>query len=127
MSSYSFEHVDICDAKEIHRVFNEYQPGIIMHLAAKSHVAPSIDRPGDFIQTNIVGTYTLLEQARAYWTMLGPENKAGFRFHHISTDEVYGHLPHPDEINNVGLKSDLPAQTVGWTSVQQQTPRSYKT
>lgn len=98
---YIFEHVDICDAKEIHRVFNEYQPDIIMHLAAESHVDRSIDGPGDFIQTNIVGTYTLLEQARAYWTMLEPEKKAGFRFHHISTDEVYGDLPHPDETQHV--------------------------
>lgn len=95
---YRFEQVDICDAKEIHRVFNEYQPDIIMHLAAESHVDRSIDGPGDFIQTNIVGTYTLLEQARAYWEMLEPEKKAGFRFHHISTDEVYGDLEGTDDL-----------------------------
>jgi dTDP-glucose 4,6-dehydratase len=91
-SRYSFEQVDICDANEIQRVFNKYQPDIIMHLAAESHVDRSIDGPGDFIQTNIVGTYNLLEQARTYWTSLEAEKKAGFRFHHISTDEVYGDL-----------------------------------
>jgi len=95
---YIFEHVDICDANEIQRVFNQYQPDIIMHLAAESHVDRSIDGPGDFIQTNIVGTYTLLEQARTYWTKLEEEKKAGFRFHHISTDEVYGDLEGTDDL-----------------------------
>lgn len=94
---YAFEQVDICDASELKRVFAEYQPDIVMHLAAESHVDRSIDGPGEFIQTNIVGTYTLLEQARAYWAGLQGEKKAKFRFHHISTDEVYGDLPHPDE------------------------------
>jgi len=89
---YLFERVDICDVKEIQRVFSEYQPDIIMHLAAESHVDRSIDGPGDFIQTNIVGTYNLLEQARNYWSELEPSKKADFRFHHISTDEVYGDL-----------------------------------
>lgn len=95
---YTFEQVDICDGKELKRVFQQHAPDIVMHLAAESHVDRSIDGPGDFIQTNIVGTYTLLEQARAYWTQLEAEKKASFRFHHVSTDEVYGDLPHPDEM-----------------------------
>ena len=95
---YSFEQVDICDAEEVKRVFNTHQPDIVMHLAAESHVDRSIDGPGEFIQTNVVGTYTLLEQARAYWAALEGDKKAGFKFHHISTDEVYGDLPHPDEV-----------------------------
>lgn len=98
-SRYTFEQVDICDASELKRVFNEHQPDIVMHLAAESHVDRSIDGPGDFIQTNIVGTYTLLEQARAYWAGLQGDKKINFRFHHISTDEVYGDLPHPDKID----------------------------
>lgn len=96
---YRFEQVDICDASELKRVFAEYQPEIVMHLAAESHVDRSIDGPGDFIRTNIVGTYSLLEQVRAYWADLRGDKKANFRFHHISTDEVYGDLPHPDEVN----------------------------
>lgn len=95
---YAFEKVDICDPAELKRVFNQHKPDIVMHLAAESHVDRSIDGPGEFIQTNIVGTYTLLEQARAYWHQLEGNKKANFRFHHISTDEVYGDLPHPDEI-----------------------------
>jgi len=95
---YSFEQVDICDAKAIQRVLTQHQPDIIMHLAAESHVDRSIDGPGEFIQTNIVGTYNLLEQARTYWTSLAVEKKAGFRFHHISTDEVYGDLEGTDDL-----------------------------
>ena len=95
---YSFEQIDICNAVEIKRIFEKYQPDIVMHLAAESHVDRSIDGPGEFIQTNIVGTYTLLEQARTYWTQLDPAKKTEFRFHHISTDEVYGDLPHPDDL-----------------------------
>lgn len=95
---YSFEQVDICNAAEIKRVFMHYQPDIIMHLAAESHVDRSIDGPGDFIQTNIVGTYTLLEESRAYWNTLKEEKKATFRFHHISTDEVYGDLEGVDDL-----------------------------
>lgn len=97
---YSFEHVDICDSEEIKRVLDTHQPDIIMHLAAESHVDRSIDGPGEFIQTNVVGTYTLLEQARAYWSALDNDKKAGFKFHHISTDEVYGDLPHPDDVED---------------------------
>ena len=95
---YHFEKVDICDGAEVKRVLDTYQPDIIMHLAAESHVDRSIDGPGEFIQTNVVGTYVLLEQARAYYAQLNEHKKAGFRFHHISTDEVYGDLPHPDEV-----------------------------
>ena len=93
---YAFEQVDICDANEIKRIFEQHQPDVVMHLAAESHVDRSIDGPGDFMQTNIIGTYTLLEQARAYWQNLPESQKATFKFHHISTDEVYGDLPHPD-------------------------------
>lgn len=89
---YAFEQVDICDAAELARVFAQHQPDAVMHLAAESHVDRSISGPADFIQTNIVGTYTLLEAARAYWNALDPARKAAFRFHHISTDEVYGSL-----------------------------------
>ena len=97
---YAFEKVDICDYVELKRVFAAYKPDAIMHLAAESHVDRSITAPGEFIQTNIVGTYTLLEAAREYWTGLTDSTKASFRFHHISTDEVYGDLPHPDEFED---------------------------
>lgn len=97
-SRYVFEKVDICDATEIERIFFEYQPDIVMHLAAESHVDRSIDGPGDFIQTNIVGTYTLLEAARDYWQGLSNEKKVNFRFHHVSTDEVYGDLEGVDDL-----------------------------
>lgn len=89
---YCFEHVDICDAAEVARVFQQHQPDAVMHLAAESHVDRSITGPADFIQTNIVGTYTLLEAARNYWNGLEADKKAQFKFHHISTDEVYGTL-----------------------------------
>ncbi|BBJ00669.1 dTDP-glucose 4,6-dehydratase [Ferrigenium kumadai] len=89
---YCFEHVDICDASEVARVFEQHQPDAVMHLAAESHVDRSISGPAAFIQTNIVGTYTLLEAARSYWGGLEGSKKADFRFHHISTDEVYGSL-----------------------------------
>jgi dTDP-glucose 4,6-dehydratase len=89
---YRFEQVDICDAAEVARVFREHQPDAVMHLAAESHVDRSISGPADFIQTNIVGTYVLLEAARSHWNGLDASRKAAFRFHHISTDEVYGSL-----------------------------------
>ena len=89
---YAFEQVDICDAKALARVFEQHQPDAVMHLAAESHVDRSIDGSAAFIETNIVGTYTLLETARVYWNGLSDEKKAAFRFHHISTDEVYGDL-----------------------------------
>ncbi|MDQ7003040.1 MAG: dTDP-glucose 4,6-dehydratase [Ghiorsea sp.] len=89
---YHFEHADICDAQEMKRIFNTYQPDIVMHLAAESHVDRSIDGPSEFIQTNIVGTYVLLEECKKYWLSLDSKDQARFRFHHISTDEVYGDL-----------------------------------
>lgn len=95
---YAFEQVDICDPNELERVFAEHQPDAVMHLAAESHVDRSIDGPAAFIQTNFGGTYTLLEATRSYWNKLNTEQKSTFRFHHISTDEVYGDLPHPDEV-----------------------------
>jgi len=95
---YAFEQVDICDANEIKRVFIEHQPNVVMHLAAESHVDRSIDGPGEFIQTNIVGTYVLLEEARDYWSDLKGDKKKDFRFHHVSTDEVYGDLEGTDDL-----------------------------
>jgi dTDP-glucose 4,6-dehydratase len=121
-SRYHFEQVDICDADGIARVFRQQQPNIIMHLAAESHVDRSIDGPGEFIQTNIVGTYNLLEQARIYWTQLEADKKADFRFHHISTDEVYGDLPHPDEYLTLGVKPNPAAGNVVETPDQQEGP-----
>ncbi|MHC9514597.1 dTDP-glucose 4,6-dehydratase [Enterobacter mori] len=94
---YVFEHADICDKAAMDRIFAEHKPDAVMHLAAESHVDRSITGPASFIETNIVGTYVLLEAARAYWSTLDDAAKAAFRFHHISTDEVFGDLPHPDE------------------------------
>ncbi len=89
-NTYAFEEADIRDRAAMDRILSHHQPDAIMHLAAESHVDRSIDGPGTFIETNVTGTYTLLEAARAYWTSKGrPE---GFRFHHISTDEVFGSL-----------------------------------
>ncbi|MGL6396981.1 GDP-mannose 4,6-dehydratase [Aeromonas veronii] len=95
---YAFERVDICNRAELDRVFALHQPDAVMHLAAESHVDPAITEPADFIETNIVSTYMLLEAARAYWNGLDEVRKAAFRFPQISTDEVYGDLPHPDEV-----------------------------
>ena len=95
---YSFEQVDICDSLEIERVFKKHQPDAIMHLAAESHVDRSIDGPQEFIHTNIVGTYNLLEASRVYFSCLPNTKKNHFRFHHISTDEVYGDLSGPDSL-----------------------------
>ena len=89
---YSFQQIDICDIAALEQVIAGFQPDIVMHLAAESHVDRSIDGPAAFIQTNIVGTYTLLEVIRKYWMALDSDKKAYFRFHHISTDEVYGDL-----------------------------------
>ncbi|WP_114785913.1 dTDP-glucose 4,6-dehydratase [Vibrio tetraodonis] len=96
-SRYRFEHADICDKKEVLRIFEKHQPDAVMHLAAESHVDRSIDGPAVFIETNILGTYTLLEAARKYWSGLESKRKSSFRFHHISTDEVYGDLDHSSE------------------------------
>ena len=89
---YHFVQADICDSQMMTEVFSTHQPDAIMHLAAESHVDRSIDGPGDFIQTNIIGTYNLLEVARVYWNGLQGDKKDAFRFHHVSTDEVYGSL-----------------------------------
>ena len=90
-SQYSFEHADIRDRNAIDTIFAKHQPDAVMHLAAESHVDRSIDGPADFIETNVNGTFNLLEAARSYWQTHGkPET---FRFHHISTDEVFGSLP----------------------------------
>jgi dTDP-glucose 4,6-dehydratase len=94
---YHFEQVDICDGIALKSLFIRYQPLLVMHLAAESHVDRSITGPSDFIQTNIVGTYTLLDASRSYWEQLSETAKLAFRFHHISTDEVFGDLPHPDD------------------------------
>jgi dTDP-glucose 4,6-dehydratase len=89
---YAFEHADIRDAAALRRIFARHQPRAVMHLAAESHVDRSIDGPGDFIQTNVVGTFTLLEEARRFWGGLGAGERAAFRFLHVSTDEVFGSL-----------------------------------
>ncbi|WP_333901587.1 dTDP-glucose 4,6-dehydratase [Enterobacter wuhouensis] len=99
---YVFEHADICDKDAMERIFAAHQPDAVMHLAAESHVDRSITGPAAFIETNIVGTYILLETSRAYWASLNDAARNAFRFHHISTDEVYGDLPHPDERHAAG-------------------------
>jgi dTDP-glucose 4,6-dehydratase len=95
---YTFEQVDICNANEIERIFEEQQPDFIIHLAAESHVDRSIDSPNEFIQTNIIGTYIMLEKARNYWSNLKGNQKESFRFHHVSTDEVYGDLVNKNDL-----------------------------
>ena len=95
---FRFEKADICDRSALDKIFEEFAPTHVMHLAAESHVDRSIDGPGEFIQTNIVGTYTLLEAARKYYSTLDDVAKANFRFHHISTDEVYGDLEGPEDL-----------------------------
>lgn len=89
---YRFVQGDICDAKAVCDAIAEFKPDVVTHLAAESHVDRSIDAPGAFVQTNVVGTYTMLAETRAYWLGLDEDAKAAFRFHHISTDEVYGSL-----------------------------------
>lgn len=95
---YTFEQADICDRAALDRIFAQHRPDAIMHLAAESHVDRSIDGPAAFIETNIVGTYTLLEAARAYYRQMPSEKQAAFLFHHISTDEVYGDLHGTDDL-----------------------------
>jgi dTDP-glucose 4,6-dehydratase len=95
---YFFEQIDICNSAEVDRIFNQYNPDAVMHLAAESHVDRSIDGPAEFIETNIIGTYVLLEAAKEYWKSLDATPKAKFRFHHISTDEVYGDLEGPEDL-----------------------------
>ena len=89
---YRFEQVDICEAPAVRGLFERHRPGAVMHLAAESHVDRSIDGPGEFVRTNVWGTYTLLQEALRHWRTLPPERRAAFRFHHVSTDEVYGSL-----------------------------------
>lgn len=89
---YEFKQIDICDSESLTEAFNQFKPNLVMHLAAESHVDRSIDGPAEFITTNIVGTYTLLEVARKYWMNLTEQEQSTFKFHHISTDEVYGDL-----------------------------------
>ncbi len=95
---YSFEHADICNRAAIKSIIIKYQPDIIMHLAAESHVDRSINGPEEFIQTNIVGTFSLLQEALLYWQELSGAKRVSFRFHHISTDEVYGDLAFSDKM-----------------------------
>lgn len=95
---YHFLHADICDKVAMTKAFDDFEPDIVMHLAAESHVDRSIDGPMDFIQTNIIGTYNLLEVARNYWQNLTEDKKSRFKFHHISTDEVYGDLEGTDDL-----------------------------
>nr|BAT23602.1 dTDP-D-glucose-4,6-dehydratase [Klebsiella sp. 6837] len=95
---YSFTQTDITDAKSVSEQFSDFRPDIVMHLAAESHVDRSIDGPAAFIQTNLIGTFTLLEAARHYWSTLDAAPKQAFRFHHISTDEVYGDLHGTDDL-----------------------------
>ena len=95
---YQFHNIDVCDGQALDRVFSEFRPTAVMHLAAESHVDRSIEGPAAFIQTNIVGTYTLLEAAKRYWVGLPDLDKQAFRFHHISTDEVYGDLEGVDDL-----------------------------
>lgn len=95
---YHFSKIDICDREALQKAFAGFQPDAVMHLAAESHVDRSIDGPGEFIHTNIIGTYTLLEAARGYWSGLNEAGKAAFRLHHISTDEVYGDLHGVDDL-----------------------------
>lgn len=95
---YQFSQTDICDRDSVDNVFAEFQPEIVMHLAAESHVDRSIEGPSEFIETNIIGTYQLLEATRTYWSQLDSDKKAKFRFHHVSTDEVYGDLEGTDDL-----------------------------
>lgn len=95
---YQFEQVDICDKEALEKVFSQHKPDVVMHLAAESHVDRSIHGPGDFIQTNIIGTYTILETARQYYQQLDEAGKKQFLFHHISTDEVYGDLGETNDL-----------------------------
>jgi dTDP-glucose 4,6-dehydratase len=104
-SRYVFEQVDICQEDDLKRVFKQHKPDIVMHLAAETHVDRSIDSPAEFIQTNIIGTYILLEVAKDYWLTLVGDRKESFKFHHISTDEVYGDL---------GKSNDLFTETTSY-------------
>jgi len=97
-SRYSFQEIDICNISSLKKLFYDFRPQLVMHLAAESHVDRSIDGPADFIDTNIVGTFNLLEAARHYYESLEEDKREQFRFHHISTDEVYGDLEGTDDL-----------------------------
>lgn len=103
LPNYAFEHADIRDREALNSIFSQHKPDIVMHLAAESHVDRSIDGPGEFMETNIIGTFNMLEAARKYWIEGG--RPKGFRFHHVSTDEVYGSLPADP---NVQFTEDTP-------------------
>lgn len=107
-SRFKFYECDICDSNSLKKIFHEYEPDAVLHLAAESHVDRSISSAKIFIDTNIVGTFNLLEISKNYWTSLPLDRKDNFRFHHVSTDEVYGDLPHPSESY---LQDDLPLFT----------------
>lgn len=98
---YHFEKFDICDRKALEKIFDKYQPDMVMHLAAESHVDRSIIGSREFVETNMLGTYELLEVSRKYWMRQTLHQKRLFRFHHVSTDEVYGDLPHPEDEKGV--------------------------
>mgnify|MGYP003685743749 FL=1 len=98
ISNYSFHKVDICNRQKINTIFQDFEPDIVFHLAAESHVDRSINDASEFIKTNIVGTFVLLEEALLYWNQLNGEKKNNFRFHHVSTDEVYGDLQEKDAL-----------------------------
>lgn len=110
---YVFIQADICDKNTMNEIFDQYQPDVVMHLAAESHVDRSITGSADFINTNIMGTYILLEVAREYWMNMDIERQAHFRFHHISTDEVYGDLPHPND-SLVGMTLPMFTETTSY-------------
>ena len=104
---YVFEKVDICNSNEVSRIISKYQPDLLINLAAESHVDRSIDGPEKFIQTNIIGTYVLLEVVRKYFFDLDINKKKTFRFHHVSTDEVYGDLKKKSELFTEKIFAEL--------------------
>lgn len=100
---YSFEKIDIRDKSEVEKCVRQFRPDAIINLAAESHVDRSINSPSEFISTNILGTFNLLEVSRNYWETLDESRRESFRFHHVSTDEVYGDLPHPNDCDSANL------------------------
>ena len=103
---YNFEKIDICNSKHIKHIFKKYKPDAVMHLAAESHVDKSIKGPEEFINTNLIGTFNMLEESRIFWNKLNSDKKNKFRFHHISTDEVYGDLANSSEFFNEKTRYD---------------------
>jgi dTDP-glucose 4,6-dehydratase len=127
---YRFEHVDICDALALRGVFQRYAPRVVLHLAAESHVDRSIDAPADFVRTNVVGTFTLLSEARRYWTSLPADEAARFRFILVSTDEVFGSLRADDapfdEHSRYDPSSPYAASKAGADHLAQAWHRTYR-